>query len=167
MLRLRWLSILSLAALAGLATAGHAQLFVRAPFVNVRVGRPGVVVNAPFVNVEVQRGSAVMLPPPPPPVLVPTPTELPPPRILPPPVAPVAVRALTVDEFAAAFQPVAGTHEVLLVHPVTGCPVKVCFTLPEGCPRVRVHRRELEFDYGRREVEIHFRLGGRVAVDYD
>jgi hypothetical protein len=53
---------------------------------------------------------------------------------------------------------------VQLIHPLTGCPVDVCFTLPPGSPhRVRVQRRELEFDYGRQEVEIRFdRQGARV-----
>jgi hypothetical protein len=75
---------------------------------------------------------------------------------------------MTLDEFAAAFQPVPGIHEVTLVHPRTGQPVTVQFTLPPGVPRkVRVSRRDLEFDYGRHEVDIRFLLRGRVRVDYD
>jgi hypothetical protein len=30
-----------------------------------------------------------------------------------------------------------------------------------------VSRRDLEFDYGRHEVDIRFLLRGRVRVDYD
>ena len=44
-------------------------------------------------------------------------------------------------------------------------PVKVCFTLPEGCPRkVKVHAREITFDYGRTDVSIRFIRDGRVRV---
>jgi hypothetical protein len=150
MLRSSWVGVLSLAGLAVLAPAGRAEVVVRTRFVTVAVGR------AP--------APAPVLVPAPPPVVVPA--DLPPPRVVPPP-PPAPVQALTVAEFAAAFQPVPGTHKVVLIHPVTGCPVEVCFTLPPGCPKVKVHRRELEFDYGRREVEIHFRHGGRVEVDYD
>ena len=41
-----------------------------------------------------------------------------------------------------------GTHEAWLINPVKGCPVKVCFTLPCGCPKVRCCKREIVFDYG-------------------
>jgi hypothetical protein len=41
------------------------------------------------------------------------------------------------------------------------------FTLPPGVPKkVRVHRRELEFDYGRQEVDVRFRPRGGVKVVY-
>jgi hypothetical protein len=77
----------------------------------------------------------------------------------------VPVRALTLDEFARSFQPLPGRYEVVLVHPLTGCPVNVCFALPPGCPKkVRVHRRQLEFDYGRHDVVIHFERNGDVRV---
>jgi hypothetical protein len=77
------------------------------------------------------------------------------------------LRAMTVEEFAAGFQPVPGTHEVTLVHPRSGQPVTVQFTLPPGVPRkVRVSRRDLEFDYGRQGVDLRFLLRGRVRVDY-
>ncbi len=88
-----------------------------------------------------------------------------------PPIVPVEppTRPMTVAEFARCFQPTPGHHSVWLIHPVTCRPVQVCFTLPAGCgcPKVRVHRREVEFDYGRREVEIHFRHNGTVTVDYE
>jgi hypothetical protein len=74
---------------------------------------------------------------------------------------------LTLAEFASAFRPVPGTHQVLLVHPRTGRPVPVEFTLPPGVPRkVSVRRHELAFDYGRDEVTIRFGLLGRVRVSY-
>ena len=75
-------------------------------------------------------------------------------------------RAVTVEEFVRCFRPTAGTHHVWVIHPVTCRPVEVCFTLPPGCPRVRIHQREVEFDYGRREVEIQFRRNGTVRVEY-
>ncbi|MCZ2340842.1 MAG: hypothetical protein LC104_03495 [Bacteroidales bacterium] len=74
---------------------------------------------------------------------------------------------MTHQQFAAIFQPIPGTHKVVLLHPKTGQPVEVCFTLPPGCPKVNVGRRYLEFDYGRVEVEIRFGCCGRVKVDYD
>lgn len=73
---------------------------------------------------------------------------------------------MTVEEFARCFRPTPGTHHVCLIHPVTCRPVEVCFTLPPGCPKVRVRHREVEFDYGRHEVEIEFRRNGTVHVDY-
>jgi hypothetical protein len=81
--------------------------------------------------------------------------DLPPPAIVP-------LRPLTVNEFAASFRPLPGRYEVLLVHPKTGCPVKVCFTLPPGCPRkVRVNGHKIVFDYKcQRDVVIRFLHGG-------
>jgi hypothetical protein len=78
------------------------------------------------------------------------------------------VRPMSLGEFAANFQPAPGTYEVLLLHPKTGCPVSVTFTLPCGCPRrVVVTRREVVFDYGREKVVIRFPiLGGGVRVAY-
>src|SRR5262249_9693354 len=58
-------------------------------------------------------------------VVVPT-TPVPPPTV---------VRPLTLAEFAESFKPAPGTYEVVLLHPDTCCPVKVCFTLPCGCPK--------------------------------
>jgi hypothetical protein len=117
------------------------------------------------------RPVVVVLPPayvmPPAPIVSkPRPAEqadvLPPPQVLIP-----ATRPMTHQEFAALFKPAPGTYEVVLLHPGSKCPVTVCFTLPAGCPEVRVHRRELIFDYGRYEVEIRFQIGGRVRVTYD
>jgi hypothetical protein len=85
--------------------------------------------------------------------------ELPAPRLEP-------ARPLTLGEFANSFKPIAGCHEVLLVNPVTCCPVLVKFTLPCGCPKVCVSRHEVKFDYGRSVVRIRFRVRGRLAVIY-
>jgi hypothetical protein len=95
------------------------------------------------------------LPPPPPVVIV----EAPPPVLV--PVVP------TVSEFAKAFQPLPGLHKVVLLHPKTCRPVEVCFRLPPGCPKVKASKHRIEFDYGKCEVTIRFRLTGRVDVDYD
>jgi hypothetical protein len=89
----------------------------------------------------------------------------------PPPVVPalpvVPGRVPTVAEFAATFQPVAGNYEITLQHPFTGYPVKVCLTLPPGCAKARVHhRRRLEFDYGKRGVNVVFDRRGGVQVKY-
>lgn len=99
--------------------------------------------------------------------------QLPPPRLLPPdeappplvlPAAPKPTRPITLSEFAANFKPEAGTYEVLFVHPTRGYAASVTFTLPPGSPVIRVHKRELEFDYGKHEVRIRFRIGGKIAV---
>ena len=95
---------------------------------------------------------------------VPVPVFAPPllPAPLPPP-----VRPLTIQEFGKLFVPTPGFHVVCLIHPVTCKPVTVAFTLPAGCgcPKVKVQRREVEFDYGRREVELRFRRNGAVDVE--
>lgn len=94
------------------------------------------------------------------------------PPMAPPPFAPPSLPGhhgpMTLEHFAKCFQPTPGTHHVCIIHPVTCQPVKVCFTLPAGCgcPKVCVHRRSIEFDYGRREVEINFLRNGTVDVDY-
>ena len=181
MRRLFALGVAALASLAGTASAGRADIVIQVPFVTVRVGRPAVVVTVgrgcapPIVITAPVRAvapappggpiSSVPIAPPadPVPPVQPAPTTTP---VSVPAPAPVAVRALTLGEFVAAFRPCPGTHEAYLVHPVTGAPVKVCFTLPPGSPRkVRVHRRDLEFVYGhRQDVEIRFLRDGRVQV---
>lgn len=79
---------------------------------------------------------------------------------------PYPPRPLTVQEFGRVFVPTPGPHVVCLIHPVTCKPVTVAFTLPHGCdfPKVKVRKREVEFDYGRREVELQFRHRGTVDV---
>jgi hypothetical protein len=85
--------------------------------------------------------------------------ELPPPAALP-------LRPMTVSEFVASFKPLPGKYEVLLIHPKTGCPVKVCFTLPPGCIcNVRFTGHRIVFDYKcHRDVVIRFLCCGKVWV---
>src|SRR5262249_57765286 len=69
-------------------------------------------------------------------------------RVQPPPPEPypAVVKARTVAEFGGSFKPKPGTHETILIHPVSKAPVTVRFSLPTGTPRkVRVHRREVVF----------------------
>lgn len=91
--------------------------------------------------------------------------DLPPPAVV-PPTAVVPVRPLTVNEFVASFQPLPGKYEVLLIHPKTCAPVKVCFTLPPGCVRkVRANGHKIVFDYKcQHDVVIRFLHGGGVWV---
>ena len=91
----------------------------------------------------------------------------PPVTVLPTPRS-VPVHYLTHREFAASFRPVPGNYEVMMVHPYTRRPVKVCFSLPPGPIRcVDADRNELRFDYGSWELEVHFKRDGRVALDID
>jgi hypothetical protein len=153
--------LLASAMLLAVTTSLQADIFIPAPFACVRVGRD-VEVSAPFVHVRVPSKKSV----------IPQPAEPGVEMLHPPrpadgsPVAPAAV-AISHADFARGFTPAAGNYEVDLIHPYTCCPVRVCFTLPPGCPKkVRVHRGELEFDYGRTEVEIRFKKDGRVKVEY-
>lgn len=100
---------------------------------------------------------AQLPPPPPPPVGA---------EIVLPPLAVIPVQPLTLQQFAASFKPLPGRYEVLLVHPKTGCPVKVCFTLPPGCLRgVRANGHKIVFDYKcQRNVVIRFMHFGKVWV---
>ncbi len=101
--------------------------------------------------------------------LPPVVTTLPPPAMLPPTGTPpvvIPVRPMTVNEFVAAFKPLPGKYEVLLIHPKTGVPVKVHFALPPGCIRtVRVTAHKIAFVYaGRCDVVIRFLHSGKVWV---
>lgn len=129
-------SALALLALLGAASA--------APFASAQVVPPG-----PVVPDGALPPPQVVLPPPPPP----------PPALIP-------VRPLTLSEFAASFKPLPGTYEVLLIHPKTCCPVKVCFTLPPGCLRkMRVTGHKIVFEYKcQRDVVIRFMHFGKVWV---
>jgi hypothetical protein len=162
MIRPHWIGVLALVA-AAWAPPARAEFLVRLPCVTVAVGRPGVVVQVGR-PVPVEVGQPL---PAPVPVPVREPFTPPPPQGVVPVPPPAPQRALTLEEFAAAFKPIPGTHEVVLLHPGSGQPVPVSFTLPEGCPKVHVHRRQIVFDYGKHEVEVHFRIGGRVQVRYD
>jgi hypothetical protein len=97
---------------------------------------------------------------------------LPPPPVVvapaPPPVVVPVERPPTVEEFAKAFVPVPGRHQVVLLHPKTCKPVEVCFELPP-CgkpPKVNVNKHHLEYDFGKQEVDIRFRHNGTVDVKY-
>jgi hypothetical protein len=139
------------------AAPAPAQLVIQTPWVTVQAGRSGVSVWTPWVAVnaplacrtakpetttlEVTDGTRTRT------------------------IEVARPRAPTLAEFATTFQPTPGRHEAELLHPGTGRPVKVAFTLPPGKPRaVRLSRREVVFDYGRGRVAIRFLLGGRVQV---
>lgn len=101
------------------------------------------------------------------------PEPVPFPQIQPPTVPPPTIvqRPLTIYEFARAFKPLPGKYDVLLCHPYTGKPVRACFTLPPGCIQVHVRKKlfcyEIDFDYGRFEIELNFGKRGRFRVDYN
>jgi hypothetical protein len=80
------------------------------------------------------------------------------------PVQPPPVVAILPRDFAKHFKPAQGNYEVTFLHPVTKCPVTVCFTLPCGPGCVYCCCNCLVFDYGRHEVEIRFKIGGKVVV---
>jgi hypothetical protein len=152
--------VFGLAALTALvgSTVARADVFIRVPFVTVRVGNPGPVIVNPPVTGPIVIGQPVDVPP----------VVVQPPRVIvneAPAAVVVATRAPTLDEFAKTFKPQPGKYEVVIQHPVTCDPVKVCFTLPEGCPKkVHVRPREIDFDYGRTDVSIRFIRDGRVRV---
>jgi len=141
-----------------------AQVVVRAPLTQVEVAPGQIRVLAPFVRVQVS-GVPQLLQPPPPIVAQPLPAGPAPIVVMPP--LPAGVSPPTAAEFAAGFKPLPGAYEVVLLHPFTGQPVKVCFTLPytKGCYRVRVRPRYIEFDAPDRAVEILFLRNGRVEVE--
>lgn len=82
---------------------------------------------------------------------------------------PVAPAAVTLADFSRFFTPTPGRHDVWIVHPVTGQPVKVCFVLPPGkLKEFEVEKRSIRFEFrGGAEVEIEFRGNGTVRVEYD
>src|SRR5438874_10168986 len=98
-------------ALLAIVSAAQAEVYVRAPFVTVHVGQPGVYVgvfgrpvaviaNAPAVPAPRQRVSRR------------TTEVLPAPR----PLTELDEPAPTVSEFLETFKPRRGRHEVVLVH---------------------------------------------------
>lgn len=110
---------------------------------------------------EENAGEPLVVPPAPPQVL-------PPPRIEGSPAVPGSARPPTHAEFGKSFEPREGLYEVVLTHPHSGQPVLVRFQLPPGHPnKVRIERNELEFDYGKFEVEIRFHKDGKVSVEYN
>jgi hypothetical protein len=149
----RWhtLALLAVTGLAAWGSTARAQVEVRAPFVHVMVGPNGVYVQAPFVTVNVPKRPGPVLVGNPPPVVTAPAQQVP---------------ALTFKEFVDGFKPREGKHQARVVHPVTGQPVMVEFTLPPGTPEVRASSRQVEFDYGQTEVEVRFTSNGGVKVDY-
>jgi len=154
---MRHTPVLALLSVLVCASSSFADWFVRAPYVNVSGGPGGVSVQAPFVDVRVVRpveriGSPV---PPPPPVPQP-----------PPPPRPVPEHIPTLEEFAATFHPAPGSYEVTILHSRTCCPVTICFTLPPGCPKVCLHKHQLDFEYPCQDVRIRCQIFGKVKVSY-
>jgi hypothetical protein len=149
------LPALALTALAGVA---EAQVVIRAPGVLVQVGRPIVVQppGAPAVPLPV-------IPVAPTPFLPGSPGV--PPVVTGPPVVP-GPRVMTVAEFAASFHPpCGGKFEVVLQHPCTCQPVKVCFCLPKCPRRVCVVKGGLQIRYGLcKAVVVRFCPDGGVQV---
>jgi hypothetical protein len=158
MARLRCL-VLTTLVLGCLGSTAQAQVIVRTPAVNVVVPArvpvvvPSRILPAPAVPVELGAPPAV-------------PLDAVPVRPV-PPVA-TAVRVQTVSEFVAGFRPAstAGRYEVILQHPCTGCPVKVCFHLPCGCPKkIRTIKNGFEVRYGLcKAVTVRFLADGTVRV---
>jgi hypothetical protein len=138
--------------------AGGADFIYQGKLVSIHIGKP------PAPVVLTQSPPPIVQPPPG------VPLEIAPPATpVPLPGATPFVRPITVEEFACSFRPHCGTYHVTFKHPYTGCAETVCFTLPDGCPKVEVKtciRKRIEFDYGKKEVEIVFyRLGG-AKVNY-
>ena len=159
MRQLRLALLLAATALALTQGQATAQVVVRTPLVNVFVpGKP--VTLPPPVVVPAQR--VIVEPGSPPPV----PLELVPMRPVPPVVA--APRAQSLSEFASCFRPdpCGGRYEVMLQHPCTCCPVKVCFCLPAGCPKkIRAFKNSVEIRYGLcKAVVVRFLPDGTVRV---
>ena len=128
--------------------------------------------------------SSVPPPVPIPPDPVEQPLTLPPDPVLPPiaprpilpppvPVAPIPAASLekvpvSLELFAQTFVPAPGTYEICFIHPGSKKPVDVVFTLPDiPLRKFEVHRRSIEFHYPDGEVEINFKLFGKVKVRYE
>jgi len=159
----------TLLSLALSASFAQAQVFVRAPFVRVYVGPGDVQVRAPFVNLNVPAGPRAYLSIP----LEAAPNgTIQPPTMsqYPPPIEtiesqPQQFQGLTLDQFARAFQPQAGTYDVTLINPVNRQPTTVRFTLPEGSPRVLTRPHNIEFQYFSRQwVRLEFDRDGVTVV---
>lgn len=87
------------------------------------------------------------------------------------PVLPAPQQVLTLAQFSRAFAAIPGKHDVWMIHPRTGQPVLVCFTLPVGGRLERFETGDdwIEFEFNKPDfqVEINFRKNGRVEVEYD
>lgn len=137
----------------------------------VRVVTPAAPSPAPVV--EPPDGVPLQIAPPAKPVPLPDRDPAPPPtpgQELPKPMPKAdgakTVQALTPHEFACNFKPECGNYEVVLIHPCTGCPVRVCFSLRPCCRGVVDHGNRIEFDYGciLKDTVIRFNRNGSVHV---
>lgn len=150
-------SLVTTLTLGLLSPAGRAQVFAPPP-VDGPAGRPLLPPGVPVVPTAPLRGMPIG----PVPAVPSTPFE---PGAS--PVVPV-LRVTSVAEFVHTFRPLpqGGTYQVVLKHPCTGCPVKVCFRLPPGCPRkIRCTRTGMEFRYGLcKAVVVRFGPDGSVTV---
>jgi hypothetical protein len=170
--------------------AAAADVIVNAPFVNIRVGTSngqGVYVNAPFTRVLV--GQPAYSPTQPavyvqapftqvvvgvaPPIYYTVPPSfaqpVDPKDMLHQPRTTGNIVAVSHVDFGKSFVPAPGTYEVVFIHPVTKRPCPVQFLLPpRGRPPViRIEPTALEYDFGDLEVEIRFKMDGRVKVEYN
>jgi hypothetical protein len=159
---------LALAGILGWTSSGEAQVFVRAPFVRVFVGGPGVGVRAPFVNLWLPNAAY-----PPSVMYVPPGGKVAPPLDAPqgygevgPQPRPAQGSPMTLDQFSRTFQPRPGNYQMTIINPITKTPTNVNFTLPEGTPRRFVVRRDqIVFNYGRlRFVRIDFDKDGAIVT---
>ena len=184
MIRTLGISVVSLTGLLWGVAPAEAQVFVRAPFVQVETG-PGVYVRAPFFRLWIPNSPppAYVVPPNEPPLLMPpavinrptiiqvpaNPTPRPQPVVTDPLPVPEVLqgRYPTLAEFAQSFQPRGGVHDVTVINPITQQPVQVRFLLPEGTPRrVIVESDEIEFRYNIRQfVRIEFRRNGVTVIN--
>jgi hypothetical protein len=154
---------LTVATWLALVPTVRADFTLCTPWVRVQVGAGGVYVQAPGVTVNVPRAPAPVTS-----AAQPLPRAIEPvPEVPLPPPAPLSPEGIvpTPSEFARALIAQPGRHEAVVLHPATGRPVAVSFTLPPGTPRqVRVHRWRVVMDYGRRNVTIAFLRNGGVRV---
>lgn len=155
--------LLAFAVLFGLSSAAWAEIIIRAGPVTVRVGQGvGVEVRPRAMPARAAEAGPDVQPP------EGVPLEIVPPAQPVPLPGSKAVRPPTIQEFTAGFKPTPGTHEAVILHPYSNCPVKVSFCLPDGCPKVRVKgslRRAIEFNYIGKDVQIWFYRDGRVKVN--
>lgn len=155
---MRWLLASALIPLT-VAGGGRADVIISVPFVTIRVSGPGRAVRpvseAPPA-LEPPPGVLLEIGPPVPQVGQAAPTPV-----------PSTGRPPTLQEFAFSFRPCAGIHQVVFQHPFTGAPVAVTLALPPGVPAVKIKRglrQRLQFQYGRKQIEIVFLRNGRVRV---
>jgi|GEM_PF-2699672 len=90
------------------------------------------------------------------------------PRSTPARPAPRPATPLETEQFDKHFTPAPGVHDLTFVHPNTHRNVDVTFRLPDlPIKRFEVGKRQIVFDYGRRQVVLIFRITGQVDVRYD